>query len=332
MAMDEDEDENAQVTYSLKSGAEGAFDIEEQTGVIRLKNPLNSARKAQYKLKVAAKDKGDRKAVEDAVVEILVENSPASYLEFGSSSYHFVIVEDPGKKEPAIGREVGRVGVGNNKQVQPSAKYSIIGGDQLKVFQIDENTGMLTTAKRVDREKESHYQLLVVARSGFSYGTVSVNVTVQDVNDNPPRFDKARAVARVVENWPAGHEVYLAKAEDLDTDNNSRITYSLSLNPHELFTISSTLGMIYLSRPLKDDDQSYFDTLITLEVTATDDGSPPLSSRQLVTLNLEDVNDHTPVFEYSSYETSLLETISGTVPAILNSFFFPSFSLESFHS
>ena len=139
---------------------------------------------------------------------------------------------------------------------------------------------------------------------------VSVNVTVQDVNDNPPRFEKTRAVAKVVENWPSNHEIYLAKAEDLDTANNSRITYSLSLNPHELFTISSTLGMIYLNRPLQH-EQSYFENSLTLEVTATDDGSPPLSSRQLVTLILEDVNDHTPIFEYSSYETSLLETISG---------------------
>ena len=307
--MDEDEDENAQVTYSIKSGADGVFDIEEQTGVIRLRSLLNSARKAQYKLKVAAKDRGDRKAVEDAVVEILVENSPSNYLDFGSSSYHFVVVEDPGKKEPAIGREVGRLSV-NNKQVQSSPKYSIIGGDQFKVFQIDEITGVLTTAKRIDREKQSHYELVVVARSGFSYGMVSVNVTVQDVNDNPPRFEKTRAVAKVVENWPSNHEIYLAKAEDLDTANNSRITYSLSLNPHELFTISSTLGMIYLNRPLQH-EQSYFENSLTLEVTATDDGSPPLSSRQLVTLILEDVNDHTPIFEYSSYETSLLETISG---------------------
>ena len=324
-AMDEDEDENAQVSYSIRSGAEGAFEIDEQSGVIRLKSPLNSARKAQYKLKIAAKDKGDRKAVEDAVVEILVEQSASAgvgNLELGQGGYHFVVVEDAGKKEPAVGREVGRIVANNNNNL----KYSIVDGDRFKVFHMDENTGLLTTAKRVDREKQSHYQLTVVARSGFAYGTVQVNVTVHDVNDNPPRFDKSRAVARVVENWPAGHEIYLAQAEDLDTDNNSRITYSLSLNPHDLFTISPSLGMIYLARPLmKEEERSvYFDSnnsnQMTVEVTATDGGSPPLSSRQLVTLTLEDVNDHTSVFEYSSYETSLLETISG-----ISSFLFRPF-------
>ena len=58
-ATDEDEAQNAQINYSIKSGAEGAFEIEEDTGVIRLRTSLSSARKAQYKLKVAAKDRGD---------------------------------------------------------------------------------------------------------------------------------------------------------------------------------------------------------------------------------------------------------------------------------
>ncbi len=316
-ALDEDEDQNAQVTYSIKSGAEGAFEIEEETGIIRLRAGLNSARRAHYKLKVTAKDKGDRKAVEDALVEILVESNPINYLEF-AAGYQFTISEDPGKKEPALGREVGRVEL-SNKQLQPEPKYSIIGGDQHRIFQIDENSGVLTTAKRIDCESKSDYQLLVVARSGFSYGTTWVNITVKDVNDNPPRFTPIRAVAHIAEDWPGGHEVFLAKAEDLDEGENSRITYSLTMNPRDLFTISSS-GMIYLNRPLRHElQQSGLETVITLEVMATDEGFPPLSSRQLVTLIVDDVNDHTPVFDYASYETSLLETVSGMSISLLTS-------------
>ena len=57
-------------------------------------------------------------------------------------------------------------------------------------------------------------------------------------------------MARVVENCPAGHEIYLAQAEDLDMDNNKRITYSLSLNPHELSDHLAITELIYLARPL----------------------------------------------------------------------------------
>ena len=54
----------------------------------------------------------------------------------------------------------------------------------------------------------------------------------------------------MVENCPAGHEIYLAQAEDLDMDNNKRITYSLSLNPHELSDHLAITELIYLARPL----------------------------------------------------------------------------------
>ena len=317
-ANDEDEAQNAQISYSIKSGADGTFDIDEATGVIYLRSALSSVRKTQYKLKVSAKDRGDRKAVEDAIVEILIENNQISFLEFGSTPYQFSIIEDAGKKEPSIGREVGRIEISSRQQQQLRSgnpvKYSIIAGDPLKVFHINENTGVLTTAKRIDREQKSQYQLVVVARSGFSYGKTTLNVTIEDVNDNAPRFMGSRAVTRVAENWPAGHEIFLAKAEDLDEGNNSFITYSLTLNPMDLFSISKTSGMIYLNRPLRQvpnevQDANQGGNPITLEVTARDGGSPPLASRQIVSLIVEDVNDHTPVFEYSSYETSLLESI-----------------------
>ena len=348
-ATDQDELHNAQVTYSIKSeGAEGGiFDIEEETGVIRLRASIsNGNAAAHYKLRVTAKDKGDRKAVEDAVVEILIESASraVNYLEFAYEAggvegdgngndpkdyYEFSISEDAGKKEPAIGREIGRVQLQNHKQLQSAAKYSIVDGDQLGAFNIDENTGVLTTAKRIDREIKSHYQLTVVARSGSSsYGKTAVNITIIDVNDNSPVFVKnglnwplLRAVAHVAENAPAGKEVFLAKAEDADEESNSNsaITYELTVNPNDVFSISATTGMIYLKRPLRqqlelkgnNNKNNNNNNVMSLEVKATDRGSPPLSSRLLVTLLVDDVNDHTPVFEYSSYETSLLETVAG---------------------
>ena len=122
-----------------------------------------------------------------------------------------------------------------------------------------------------------------------------------------------RAVAHIPENAPAGKQVFLARAEDVDEENssNSAIVYELTVNPRDLFSIAPSTGMISLKRPLRHELESGLGSTISLEVRATDQGSPPLSSRQLVTLLVDDVNDHTPVFEYSTYETSLLETVSG---------------------
>ena len=58
-------------------------------------------------------------------------------------------------------REVDRIVASSNNN--NNLKYSIVDGDRCKVFHMDENTDLLTTAKWVDREKQLHYQLTVVA-------------------------------------------------------------------------------------------------------------------------------------------------------------------------
>ena len=312
-AADEDQGLNAQITYTIQSGADNIFDINPKTGLVTLRGALNSARKASYKLKVAAKDGGGRKAAQDALVEILVTNgndAVGPMLQFTAGSvYHFEIREDASKsletKEAGAGRRVGRVQV----EATQGVVYSIVDGDRDGVFTIDPEKGIISTAKRIDREQRHIYQLTVTARAGSSYGTASVNVTLLDVNDNAPRFDAARTSGRLAENWPSGRQVFLARADDADDGDNSRLTYSLTLNPLDLFAIDSSSGVVWLTRPLRLELQQDVETL-TLEVTATDGGQPALSSRQLVTLSVDDVNDHTPVFEYASYETSLLETIA----------------------
>lgn len=306
-ASDDDAPENAQVTYTIKSGAEGAFEMDEATGVIRLGAKLSPARRPHYKLKIGARDKGNRKAVEDAVVEIVVENDGRA-LEL--DNFAFSIAEDPGKREPNVGRELGQIKL-KTKQFAESVKYSITDGDPLKMFQIDENTGVISTAKRIDREFKSGYQLKVMARSGFSYGIARVDVTVDDVNDNAPVFKTSHATAVLKENAPVGCEVYLARADDPDVGNNSRISYSLTSNPYDLFTISQSTGVLYLNKTLKQDLRAAIGASVTIEVTATDGGAQALFSSQLVTVSIQDVNDHTPVFEFASYETSLLETTPG---------------------
>ena len=190
--------------------------------------------------------------------------------------------------------------------------YHIVDGNHDNAFVIEPPfSGIVKTNIVLDREIRDFYRLTIIATDEGSpqlTGTCTLRINIVDVNDNQPRFMTARATANLAENWPAGREVFLAQAEDADDGINSRIVYNLTLNPMELFAISETSGMIYLNRPLRHQLRDV--ETLTLEVTATDGGSPPLSSRQLVTLTVQDVNDHTPVFEYSSYETSLLETIA----------------------
>lgn len=305
-ATDKDEGVNAVITYELNSGDDNdnTFEIEQSTGILRLSGRLSRIKKSRYRLLVTVKDSGERKAVQDAIVDIVIESNEIEPLEFEmKEGYKFSLVEDAGKKEPSTSYEVGKIILDNDLAIG-KVNYAIISGDPEKVFTIDEYTGVIRTVKRIDREHTAVYYLEAVATTSSTYGKTWINITVEDVNDNPPKFQVRKATAYVAENWPVGHQVYLAKAHDADDGVNSQITYRLTRNIEDYFYISQRNGMIYLKKSVKYGLTSHF----YLEVTATDGGTPNLSSKQLVTVIIEDVNDHTPIFEHESYETSLLES------------------------
>lgn len=302
-ARDKDEGENAVVKFYLEEGGNGIFHIDQNTGVISLQHSLSTSQQALFKLRISARDNGERKAVEDASVEIIKETH-AEVLEFDPyEQYSFSIPENHGKQEAIIGRKVGKVRVnGPHSQV----RYSIIFGDDLKSFKIDERTGEISTANAIDREVLSFYSLTVAARSGLSYGKCTVNVTVLDENDNAPEFVRDKDRIYLPENAAVGQEVFLVTARDSDSGENSSISFSLSSNPENHFRIVERSGAVYLNKPIRSEPG----TPLHLEITATDGGSPSLSSKRQITVVIQDVNDHTPVFDHTSYETSLLESTS----------------------
>jgi len=75
------------------------------------------------------------------------------------------------------------------------------------LFELDSNSGELRTARAIDRES--------VALNGFLPVTIRItangqsveqvlNVIVQDVNDEPPRFNQNEYFALIHENLPSG--------------------------------------------------------------------------------------------------------------------------------
>ncbi|EZA55620.1 Cadherin-related tumor suppressor [Ooceraea biroi] len=272
-ATDADARENAQIRYSLESGGEGFFVVDEKT------------------------------------VEIIREEN-LEHLEFDAyNGYEFRVPEDRGdcdSVEPGFSREVGSVHVTQYSNIGKLPSYAIVFGDPKGNFRIDENTGTISTAGCLDREQVAYYSLQLSARVHLAYGQTTVNITVQDVNDNPPRFPKGERNDEIFlrENAAVGQEVCLARARDRDAGANARLVYSLTHNPGEQFRVAEKSGIVYLNKPIRASPG----TTLHLEITATDSGSQLLSAQHQIRVTIEDVNDHTPVFRLTSYETSLLES------------------------
>lgn len=298
-ASDLDSGENAMLTYKLESGGDGLFSVDQWSGVIYLRETLRNSPKNIFKLGVSVKDHGGKRASEDASVEIIKESNLQELI-FENYGYEFQILEDHDGKLPNIGREVGKVRV----KISGFVVYSIIYGDQKRRFNIDERSGVITTASKIDREESVSYTLTVTARAGLSYGKTTVTINILDLNDNKPVFLRDKEDITLPENAAVGQEVYLSRAIDLDSGMNSRVTYGLTYNPEEQFRINEATGVIYLNKPIRAEPGS----AVHIEVTATDGGEPRLYSKHSFVVTIEDVNDHTPVFDHTSYETSLLES------------------------
>ncbi|XP_076362821.1 cadherin-related tumor suppressor-like [Tachypleus tridentatus] len=306
-ASDLDEGQNSRISFFNVEGIDELFEIDELTGVIKTKAIITEQVKSRHELIIGARHPGDDEATENAVVMIYIDDQKQKQysLEFSKpNGYQYLVTEDSDDEEPSIGREVGRVSLKHTSDLA-QVKYAITSGDPLGWFHIDDQSGGITTAQRIDRELKTSIYLVITAYNEDSFVTVDVRIQVNDKNDYIPKFMSSIIKVKVLENWPVGHEVYLAKAEDLDVAINGKISYSLSINHNDIFIINADTGMIYLNKPMKFKTNNNYD----VEVVATDRGIYPLSSRQHIVVIVEDVNDHTPVFDRISYETSVLESI-----------------------
>ncbi|XKL63091.1 hypothetical protein PGB90_005455 [Kerria lacca] len=297
-----DADQNEKIVYNIEE-SEGLFYINESTGTIHLKSSVANHRESVFHLTVSATDRDGKKSVENAIIEI-TKNISEEDLIFEKDNYLFQTREDDGLQEEFEERELGKVEV-RLQNNYGNIRYFIVSGDPKKLFDIGEHNGIFKTRGKIDREEQSAYSLTVIAKSRSSVAKTRVNVTIHDLNDNKPQFGNEKDEVTMLENTAVGQEIFLVRAKDKDSGSNSRITYSMASDSDQ-FRIGSDTGVIYLNKPLK----VLPGIVLNAEIKATDSGSPALWSKHSVFITVLDVNDHTPVFEKTSYETSLLESIT----------------------
>ncbi|KAK2849119.1 hypothetical protein Q5P01_008953 [Channa striata] len=127
---------------------------------------------------------------------------------------------------------------------------------------------------------------------------------VVDVNDNSPEIVLTSEPQPVREDAPSGTVVALLNSRDSDSGNNSKVTLKLPKgSPFNLKPSFSNNYALVTSGPLDRESFSEYN----IEITATDSGSPPLSSTKIIPVSITDVNDNPPVFTQPSYNVYLKE-------------------------
>uniref|UniRef100_H3AQ83 FAT atypical cadherin 4 n=1 Tax=Latimeria chalumnae TaxID=7897 RepID=H3AQ83_LATCH len=179
--------------------------------------------------------------------------------------------------------------------------YTIISGAD-DSFRVDPESGDLIATKRLDRERRSKYSLLVRADDGLQSSDMRINITVSDINDHTPKFSKSVYSFDIPEDTTPGSIVAAILANDADSGVNGEITYSLEEDDGDgEFFLNPVTGVFNVTRALDYEKQQYY----ILTVRAEDGGGQFSIIR--VYFNILDVNDNPPVFNLSSYSTSVME-------------------------
>ncbi|XP_032512432.2 fat-like cadherin-related tumor suppressor homolog isoform X2 [Danaus plexippus] len=196
--------------------------------------------------------------------------------------------------------------------------YAISGGDADSAFRIDPVTGELKVIGYLDRERESEYYLnITVYDLGHPQRSASrlLPVTVLDVNDNPPKFEKTLASFRVTENAINGTAIFHANATDRDSGGYGHVTYTLSGGGEDEFCIDRESGVLLVCAPLDRERRALYE----ITIRATDGGG--LRAEALVRVAVDDVNDNAPKFSLSAYSARIREDVPiGTLVAVLEAF------------
>uniref|UniRef100_A0A8C5CUQ5 Cadherin domain-containing protein n=1 Tax=Gadus morhua TaxID=8049 RepID=A0A8C5CUQ5_GADMO len=183
--------------------------------------------------------------------------------------------------------------------------FSNLKGTLAGVFNIDNLTGKISVTSQIDFEKDRKYELRVGAKDQGGLNEASkVIIEVIDVNDNAPVINVMSFSTPISEDAPAGMTIAVINVKDSDSDQNGQITCSIDSKLQ--FKIQSLLPNYYnLLSDVVFDRETTSEYNIT--ITATDSGSPPLSSATTLRLVISDVNDNAPIFTKKTYSAHVVE-------------------------
>ncbi|KAM9193151.1 protocadherin-23 [Mergus octosetaceus] len=292
------------VTYELVPGEFSSLvTVDATTGIIYLISALSHLAHSALFLTISARDGGGLSSAINAAVTVHILQTTLAPAIFERSRYAFSVPEDA--PEDSL---VGTVRAKEPPDSVEVVSYRISSGDPQGRFYIDPRFGIIRTKEKLDHETQSVVMLTVQSQLGNSpvYSSTQVNISVIDVNDNPPVFLTKSDKVIISHTQPPGTAVYIAHADDKDSGLNGAIKYSLASNQSNTFSIDPSLGVVNLTRTVFEDKQQEY----TLHVAAEDHGSPPLSSLLLLTVIIEEQKiGPTLVFQNLVYQVEVSEAI-----------------------
>ncbi|XP_054593993.2 protocadherin beta-15-like [Nothobranchius furzeri] len=307
-AQDADIGQNAVQNYILQQNANFLFSIQTTSsgskyGELVLDKELDREDQNELRLLLTAVDGGSPPKSGTVVIHVTVLDANDNAPVFTESVYSAMLPENSPINTPVVTVSATDADEGLNGEV--TYEFSRMSDKSQTFFSLDPKSGVITVTDNIDYEDGSKYEIVVEAKDGYGLSSeAKLIIDITDVNDNAPVIHLKSLSNPVPENAPPGTEVGIINVQDRDSEKNRQVRCSIQQNvPFKLVpSIKNYYSLVttgQLDRELVSD--------YNITISATDEGSPPLSSSKTVQLSVADINDNPPVFEEQSYSAYVSE-------------------------
>uniref|UniRef100_A0A8C5CU63 Protocadherin 2 alpha a 15 n=1 Tax=Gadus morhua TaxID=8049 RepID=A0A8C5CU63_GADMO len=321
-ATDLDDGANGEVVYSFSDDVHGKvreyFELNAITGELQVSGIIDYEERNRYEIDIQASDKGAVAFTTDksVIINIIDVNDNAPEIEVMSYSKSLPEDSKSGTTVAVITVKDSDSGI-NGKVlcfINQDVPFTLTPSVQNNMFSI-------VTKKTLDREKQSQYDVTIIAKDAGEPSLSSektIRIDISDVNDNSPQFLLSPYTLYLTENNSPGDSIFKVQATDQDEGNNALISYLILKGGDNL--LSSFLNINPVNGEISALKSFDFEKLKTFRfhVVATDSGSPSLSSNVSVNVFLLDQNDNPPVILHpvsSNGSAEGVEEVPRNVPA-----------------
>ncbi|CAI5652156.1 unnamed protein product [Oreochromis niloticus] len=263
-----------------------------------LQKALDREKQASIQLLLTAIDGGSPPNTGTSEIEVRVLDSNDNAPVFSSTLYKIKTLENSPIGTTIFTLNATDADEGTNGEIV----YSLRSKDQdhiLDIFQIDPETGVISVKAKIDYEERKAFEIRAEARDKGQPPMAAhskVLVEVIDLNDNAPEIKVTSLLNAVNEDAEIGTAIALVSVLDTDSGKNGEVECVISNKvPFKLETNYKNYYSLVVDGHLDREETPQYNVTIS----ATDEGSPPLSNTSVITVYLSDVNDNAPRFSQS---------------------------------
>ncbi|KFQ63069.1 Protocadherin alpha-C1, partial [Pelecanus crispus] len=309
-AQDLDEGTNSVQNYTLSPDEH--FHLEMQTRgdgskypELVLKKALDREQQATHRLFLTAKDGGDPPKFGDVPIIVTVLDTNDNAPEFEHSVYRGSILENSPSGTLVVQVHATDLDEGANGEVRYSFS-NITSADLQRMFLIHPHTGEVTV-NGVLAVQRPLLEMLIEARDNGAFGmssTAKLLVEITDVNNHGPEITITSLSSPIPEDAVPGTVIALLSIMDKDPGENGKVTCQIPDNlPFQLKPSLENYYSLVTSGLLDRELISGYN----ITITATDLGSPPITTQKTLWVQISDVNDNPPVFSADNFDVFVEE-------------------------